>query len=101
MSSLANESPSVYDRAMTSYYVYLVRCADDTYYTGVCTDTARRVLEHNGTSKGARYTRGRQPVRLAYEEPCPDRSSALKREHVVRQLSRSEKERLEKRWRAA
>ncbi len=77
------------------WHVYMVRCADDTLYTGIAIDVARRMQEHNGEERrGARYTRARRPVRLAYVETVADRSSALKREHQLRKLSRREKERL-------
>lgn len=73
------------------YYVYILRCADQSLYTGISTDVARRVQEHNHTKKGASYTRSRQPVSLVYMEEVVDRSAALKREHALRQLSRAEK----------
>jgi putative endonuclease len=76
------------------YFAYLLRCADDTFYAGICTDIQRRLAEHNGTAAGARYTRSRRPVALAHLEECADRSSALKREHALRQLSRIQKQRL-------
>lgn len=76
------------------WHVYMVRCADTTLYTGIAVDVARRVREHNQhNSRGARYTRARRPVRLAYVEEAADRSSALKREHQLRRLSRQAKER--------
>lgn len=73
------------------YHVYLLECADGTYYTGICTDIERRISEHNGNLKGARYTRARQPVTLAYSETQPDRSSAQKREYALRKLSHQAK----------
>ncbi|HSI20450.1 MAG TPA: GIY-YIG nuclease family protein [Verrucomicrobiae bacterium] len=76
---------------MKPYFVYMVQCADATLYTGICTDVERRVKEHNGSTLGAKYTKTRQPVVLIYSETCADRSTALKREHAIRQLSRSEK----------
>ena len=83
---------------MPAYTAYLLRCADGSFYAGVCTDPARRLLEHNASPKGARYTRARRPVAFAYQEPCPDRSSAQKREYALRRLSRAEKERLSAQW---
>ncbi len=77
-----------------SYYVYLLKCADGTYYTGVCTDIDRRIKEHNGTTKGARYTRARQPVTLVYSEPQENRSLAQKREYTLRNLSHAAKAQL-------
>ncbi len=74
------------------WYVYIVRCADGTLYTGVTTDVERRVDEHNGSKKGAKYTRDRQPVVCVYTERCDGRSEALKREYRVKKLSRAGKE---------
>ena len=74
-------------------YVYLLRCADDTFYTGWTMDLDRRLEAHNrGT--GSRYTRARLPVQLVYAEQTPDKSCSLKREHQVRRLSRKDKEQL-------
>lgn len=78
------------------YTVYLLRCKDGTYYTGVTTDLERRVREHNGSSKGAKYTKSRRPVTLVYSETRTDRSAAQKREHVLRTLPRVEKDKLAK-----
>jgi len=74
------------------WYVYMVRCNDDSLYTGVATDVYRRVEEHNGKEKGAKYTRARQPVELVYKKRCRDRSSAQKQEASLKQLTRAEKE---------
>ena len=79
---------------MSQWFVYLLHCADDTYYTGITTDLERRVSEHNGRSRGARYTRARQPVALVYHEPAADRSTAAQREYVIRTLPRTEKQHL-------
>ena len=69
------------------WFVYLVRCADGSLYTGVTTDVARRCRQHNaGTA--SRYTRTRCPVELAYHEDQPDRSSALKREAAIKAMNR-------------
>lgn len=74
------------------WFVYLLRCADGTLYTGVTTDVARRVDEHNHSDKrGARYTRARRPVELLYCEATDNRSAACKREAAIRHLSRSAK----------
>lgn len=74
------------------YYVYIVKCADDTLYTGISRELKRRVDEHNGSLKGAKYTRVRRPVALVYSEECPDRSSASKREYEIKKkMSRAEK----------
>ena len=80
-----------------SHFVYVVRCVDGTLYTGYATDVNDRVRVHNGEVKvktAARYTRGRRPVTLVYQEECVSRGEALKREHAIKQLSRIEKEKL-------
>jgi formiminotetrahydrofolate cyclodeaminase/predicted GIY-YIG superfamily endonuclease len=71
-------------------YVYLVRCADGSYYTGWTTDLARRVATHN-RGAGARYTRSRRPVTLAYFETLPDARAARRREARLRRLSHAAK----------
>jgi putative endonuclease len=77
------------------WFVYLMQCADGSFYTGVTTDLARRLRQHNGEIVGgAGYTRGRRPVDLVWSEACNDRSDAQKREYVVRRSPRSEKLRL-------
>lgn len=72
------------------WWVYILRCSDDTLYTGVTTDTQRRERQHNAGT-GAKYTRVRRPVEMVYREPCADKSSALKREWAIKKLSRSQK----------
>jgi len=70
----------------------MVQCADETLYTGIATELERRIEEHNGSDKGAKYTRVRRPVRLVYSEKFPDRSSASKREYEIKKkMSRAEK----------
>jgi putative endonuclease len=76
---------------MKPYFVYLLLCADNTFYTGITTDLVRRLAEHNGTGKGAKYTRSRQPCLLVYSEQLENRSLALKREHELRKTSHLEK----------
>lgn len=76
------------------YFVYILRCSDDTLYTGIATDVQKRLLEHNGSAKGAKYTRARRPVELVYKEKLEDRSSACKREYEIKQLKREDKLRL-------
>ncbi|KDE38673.1 MAG: GIY-YIG nuclease family protein [Nitrincola lacisaponensis] len=80
---------------MNEWYVYMLRCADQSLYTGITTDLQRRLDQHNNCDRlGARYTRGRRPVTLVWQESHPDRSSALKREAALKKLSRCAKERL-------
>lgn len=81
-----------YTFVMKSWFVYILRCADGTLYTGVTTDVARRLLEHNDSVLGAKYTRARRPVTLAYQESLPTRSEACIREAAIKKLSREEKE---------
>lgn len=79
------------------WFVYILRCADGTLYTGVTTDLARRLAEHNGVGKcqkGAKYTKARRPLSMAYSEAAENRSSAQKREYTLRHLPRLEKQKL-------
>ncbi len=70
----------------------MVRCADDSLYTGITKDVARRIQEHNeGDKLAAKYTRARRPVVLVHQETCESRSAATKREYEIRQLSREGK----------
>lgn len=73
------------------WHIYMLKCSDDTLYTGITTDLSRRVGEHNSSSKGAKYTRVRRPVELIYSESCDDKSSASKREYQIKQLSKIQK----------
>ncbi len=75
----------------SAWHVYIVKCKDGTLYTGVATDVARRLIEHNTSPKGAKYTRARRPVTLAYSERASSRSAAGTREHEIKSLSRIEK----------
>ena len=72
------------DKSPKMYYVYIVKCADDTLYTGIATQLDRRIEEHNSSDKGAKYTRVRRPVELVYSEEYPDRSTASKREYEIK-----------------
>ena len=71
--------------------MYVVRCSDDTLYTGVTTDLKRRLHEHNRTKRGAKYTKTRRPVKLVYFEEFEDRSSAQSAEHSFKKLIRQKK----------
>lgn len=71
--------------------MYILKCNDNSLYTGITTDIQRRLLEHNSSTKGAKYTKTRRPVLLVYNEKCEDRSNALKREHSIKKLTRKEK----------
>ena len=74
-------------------YVYILRCADGTFYTGWTTDPERRTRVHN-SGKGAKYTRSRLPVELIYTEEFDNKTDAQRREYAIKQLSRVEKEKL-------
>jgi len=78
---------------MTDWFVYIVRCADRSLYTGVAIDVRERVATHN-RGQGARYTRGRGPVRLVYTERVGTRGAALRREHAIKRLTRAAKQQL-------
>lgn len=78
---------------MAKWSVYILRCADNSLYTGVATDIDARLAVHNA-GKGAKYTRGRLPVKLVYRESVRGRSAALKREHAIKRLPRAAKRRL-------
>lgn len=78
-----------------NWFVYVVRCADHSLYTGVTTDVERRVAEHNTCDKkAARYTRARRPVSLCYVEPLANRAAACQREAKIKRLPKAAKERL-------
>lgn len=80
---------------MHSYYTYMLRCIDATFYTGITTDLDRRVVEHNtDDKKWAKYTRVRRPVELIHHEEYSTRSEACKREYAIKQLTRTQKENL-------
>ena len=80
---------------MSEHYVYILRCADGSLYTGYTTDLSARVRTHNGEGTGgAKYTRSRRPVVLVYFEKCEDKSAALRRECAIKRLTRAEKEAL-------
>ncbi len=74
-----------------SYFVYILKCSDGTLYTGITNDIDKRLYEHNNSDKGAKYTKVRRPVELVYKEDSDDRSSASKREYIIKKLSREEK----------
>lgn len=73
-----------------TWYLYILRCKDDTLYTGITTDVEKR-LEAHRCGKGAKYTRGRAPLELVYREVCGTHSEALKRELEIKNKSRMEK----------
>ena len=82
------------------WYVYLLRCADDTLYAGCTTDPKRRLQQHNA-GRGAKYTRAQGALGFAYLERCADRSAALRREIALKKLPKGQKELLCTAWNAA
>lgn len=76
-----------------TWYLYILRCKDGTYYTGITTDVDRR-LEAHRSGKGAKYTRGRGPLELVYRETCTSHSDALKRELEIKAMTREQKQNL-------
>jgi len=76
-----------------TWYLYILRCKDGTFYTGITTDVEKRFQTHQ-SGKGAKYTRGRRPLELAYREQCGTHSDALKREIQIKRLSREQKQAL-------
>ncbi len=82
-------------KTQTSYFVYIVKCSDKTYYTGITDNLKLRIKEHNGEKTGgAKYTRGRRPVKLIHSEKFPSRSDAAKREYEIKKLKRKDKEKI-------
>ncbi|MFZ2187129.1 MAG: GIY-YIG nuclease family protein [Candidatus Moraniibacteriota bacterium] len=73
------------------YALYMLRCADGTLYTGITVDVRRRISEHNSSSLGAKYTRGRRPVKLVFSKLFRNRSEASGEEARIKKLSRAEK----------
>lgn len=73
------------------WYLYILHCGDDTLYTGVTTDVARRLSEHETGKAGAKYTRARGPLTVVYTEECASRSAAQIREAAIKKLTRTQK----------
>lgn len=73
------------------YFIYMLLCSDETIYTGTTNDVAKRVLDHNTSARAAKYTRSRRPVHLVYTEEVPTKGEALKREAVLKKLTRDQK----------
>lgn len=76
------------------YYVYMVRCSDNSLYTGITSDIDKRINEHNTSKKGAKSIRGKLPVKLVYKELLESLSKALKREIEIKTWKKEEKESL-------
>ena len=77
-----------------AFTVYIIKCSDDTLYTGYTSDLEKRLEEHNESKKGAKYTRSRRPVTLIYTEHFRKKESAMRREAQIKKLSRKDKKKL-------
>jgi putative endonuclease len=78
------------EQAGRTWWVYMLRCADGTLYTGIALDVQARLAQHRAGT-GARYTRGRAPLELVHQEPAPTRAAASRREAAIKRLPRSGK----------
>jgi len=76
------------------HYIYILLCVDNTYYTGYSNNLNKRIYDHNHNKCGAKYTKSRLPVKLIYYEEFDDKSSAMKREYQIKQLTRKQKQEL-------
>lgn len=74
-----------------SYFIYILKCNDQSVYTGITTDIARRLHEHNHTTRGAKYTRSRRPVVLLAQKEVGTKSDALKLEWKLKKMRREQK----------
>ena len=92
-STKPKQKPRKSTRPASRWLVYLLRCRDGSLYTGITNDLPKRLKAH-AAGKASRYTRSRLPVTLAYTEPQPSRSAALKREAAIKKLTRPQKDRL-------
>jgi len=80
---------------LNNWYVYIIRCANNTLYTGITTDPARRLQEHQGKDgKGAKYLKGKGPLTMVWQTTAKNRSIATRLEYQIKQLSKDNKERL-------
>lgn len=77
-----------------TFSLYILRCADDSLYTGIACDVDRRIAEHEAGARGAKYLRGKQPLQLEFSSEVGDRATASRLEYRVKQLSRAQKEAL-------
>ena len=78
---------------MAMWHIYLIRCADNSLYTGITTDVDRRFRQHSA-GKGAKYLKNRQPITLVFQQPIGDRSLASKVEYAVKRLTKKQKEKI-------
>jgi len=80
--------------AAAAFSLYIVRCSDDSLYTGIATNVQKRIAEHESGARGAKYLRGKGPLRLVFEQAVGDRAAASRLEYRVKRLSREQKEAL-------
>ncbi len=73
------------------WFVYIIKCADETLYTGITTDIQRRLSEHNSSDKWAKYTKMRRPVEMVFSQVCEDRSQASKLEYKIKKYTKQQK----------
>lgn len=78
---------------MNTWYLYILRCGDGIFYTGIVKDVEHRMAAHR-SGKGAKYTKGRCPLEMVYQDECGNHSQGLRREAAVKKLSRDEKQKL-------
>lgn len=83
-----------FNYGINMWFVYILLCSDNTFYTGITNDLERRLFEHNNLSKWAKYTKARRPVELIYSKVLNTKSEALKEEYRIKQLTRKQKEEL-------
>lgn len=81
---------------MNKYYLYLLRCSDNSLYCGQTKDLRRRINEHNGNNSKSKYTRSRRPIKLVYFEKYKTVNEALKREFKIKKMTKTKKEALVK-----
>ncbi len=86
--------PHLTENKENHWFVYILRCNDNSLYTGITTNLRRRLGEHNSATSTTKYTRARQPLTLVYVEAMANRSAATSREYQIKKMSREEKERL-------
>lgn len=89
------EERNIHVRGEKMHYTYMLECKDGTYYIGYTNDLEKRIKAHN-EGKGAKYTKGRGPVKLVYYEEYEDKNTAMRREWEMKQLTRTQKEMLSK-----
>lgn len=80
--------------ADNTFTVYILRCNDSTYYTGIAADVGRRIAEHESSTRGSKYLKGRGPLTLVFSEAVADRATASRFEYRIKQLDRAQKQAL-------